>query len=139
MMKPNDQLAGQNTLLEAGVLAGCLLCPWDFHRVMAALTEQDFADRANKEIYKAMLALHGRGLPPDTILLTVELRDTHKLSVVERVGALLQLGAIGPHLQFYVGELVVKSAARRKALELVQSSNVLGNEKTGVSEHVRGG
>jgi replicative DNA helicase len=111
-------------LLEAAVLGACLAAPWQFPKVAEVLQPEDFSDRANRETYSALLAMHDRGVPPDSILLTVELRDSNKRSVVEHIGNLLQIGAIGPHLQFYVEALVQRSAARQKAIELVESSNV---------------
>ena len=125
-MKNPVEIGDSSALLESAVLAGCLLCPWDFQKVSAVLTPSDFADRSNREIYKTLLALHARNLPPDSILLICTLREAGKLSVVQRVMDLLQIGAVGPHLQFYVGELVVKSAARRKSIEVIQSSNTIG-------------
>ena len=114
---------GSKNLLEAAVLGACLAAPWQFSKVAEVLTPEDFSDRANRETYLALLAMHGRGIPSDSVLLTVELRDSNKRSVIEHVGKLLQVGAIGPHLQFYVEALVQRSAARRKAIELVESSN----------------
>ena len=52
-----DNLAGQfdpSALLEAAVLAA----PWAFGMVAELLHPEDFSDRANREIYVALLAMH---------------------------------------------------------------------------------
>ena len=69
--------------------------------------------------------MHARGNMPDSILLTVELRDLNMRSVTEHVSSLRQIVAIGPHLQFYVEALLQRSTARHKAIGLVKSSNVI--------------
>jgi replicative DNA helicase len=127
-MSPEPQHLDQ--LLERAVLAACLLAPWAFSKVVEILTPEDFSDRASREIFRALLSMHERGVPPDATLLVIELTRSKKISVrgpnSESVFGLLQMAAVGAHLQFYVDELVQTSKARQKALELVESSNRVG-------------
>ena len=120
-------------LLERAVLSAVLAAPWAFPKVAEVLGPEHFSDHANRTIFLALLAMQARGLPADATLLIVELTDTKKMSAlrgptVDTVHRLLTMAVQPAHLEFYVAALLEKSAARRKALELVQSSNVIGRE-----------
>jgi replicative DNA helicase len=103
-----------------------------FGDVSQVLGPEHFSDRITREIFLALLSLHSRGIPPDATLLLCELKQSGKISVrgpnVETVRGLFQTGIVPAHLEFYVNALLEQSHARRKALELVQSSNVGGPE-----------
>ena len=99
------------TLLEDAVLGTCLAAPWHFGRVVELVTPEDFSGRASRQIYVALLAMHARGVTPDSILLTVELCDSKKLSVLEHVGTLLQIGTMVSHLKFSLRERLQRGKA----------------------------
>jgi replicative DNA helicase len=118
-------------LLERATICALLASPWSMGKVAELLTAGDFSSRAHKEIFSQLLTLHSQGAPPDYILLTARLIDAGKLSVVKAVAELSEVGgaALGPHLAFYIDELLKKNSSRRRALELVQSSNTnIGEE-----------
>jgi replicative DNA helicase len=119
---------GTLPLIEAAVLGACLAAPWQFPKVAEVLTPDDFSDRANRETYIALLAMHGRGVPPDSVLLTVELRDSKKRSVVETVRGLLQVPVVAAHLQFYLEALLQRSKSRQKAISLLESATGIGED-----------
>ena len=118
-------------LLERAVLSAALAAPWSFPKVAELLGPEHFSDRANRETYLAMVAMDGRGVPPDSTLLIVELTDTKKMSAlrgptIETVHRLLSMAVVPAHLEFYVEAMLQRSKARQRALELVASSNVVG-------------
>jgi replicative DNA helicase len=136
-MKTATETTGDSSaLIEAAVLAAVLGMPWTMAKVCELLGPEDFSNRANREMYLALLAMHRRGVPPDSVLLTAELVAAGKRSVVEMVPRLFQIGAVPAHLEFYLQAVLGRSKARRKAIELVESSNVIAQEPVWAS---RGG
>jgi replicative DNA helicase len=127
-MKNPVEIGDSSGLVESAVLASVLGMPWTFGKVAELLGPEDFSNRANREIYIALLAMHGRGVPPDAVLLTAELVTSEKRSAVETVSQLFQIGAVPAHLELYINAVLEKSKARQKALELVESSNVIARE-----------
>ena len=130
MKLPAAELDSTN-LLERATIHALLSSPWSMGTVAELLTADDFSSRAHKEIFSQLLTLHGQGTPPDYILLTARLIDAGKLSVVRAVAELPQVGALGPHLAFYINALLEKNSGRRRALEVLASSN------TGIGEEAR--
>jgi replicative DNA helicase len=115
------------------MLGACLAAPWAFGKVAELLHPEDFSGRENREFYVALLAMHARGVPPDATLLIVELKDSKKLSVVrgpsvETIRGLFEIGVVSAHLEFYVAALLERSKPGQKAIELVESSNVIARE-----------
>jgi replicative DNA helicase len=126
MKTPIETTGDSSALLEAAVLAAVLGMPWTFGKVAELLGPEDFSNRANREMYLALLAMHRRGVPPDSVLLTAELVAAGKRSVVEVLAGLFQIGAVPAHLEFYINAVLERSKARQRAIELVDSSNVIG-------------
>jgi replicative DNA helicase len=117
-------------LLQRAVLAAVLAAPWHFPKLTELLVAEDFSYRPYREMFVALSALDSRGLPADAVLLVAELQQSRKLSArgpnAEMVFELLRMPVLAPHLPAYCAALLEQGRARKKALELLQSSNVGG-------------
>jgi replicative DNA helicase len=88
---------------ERAVLAAVLLEPRRIGDVTAALKPIDFADRAHRTLFTAMLSLQQRGLPADATLVVGELCDRGQYNVEDGVSTatlvdLFQLFPLVRHL-----------------------------------------
>ncbi|MGH9509342.1 MAG: DnaB-like helicase N-terminal domain-containing protein [Terriglobales bacterium] len=102
---------------ERAVLGAVLLCPALLADLVAAsLVAGDFSLSAHREIYQAMLELHGRAVPLDVISLAEQLG--RRVECVGGVAYLSELpsGAIPQrkHVLFHAG--LVKTKARLRSL-----------------------
>ncbi|PSN17751.1 replicative DNA helicase, partial [filamentous cyanobacterium CCP5] len=87
----SDRLPPQNIEAEEAILGGILLDPEAIGRVMEILVSDAFYIGAHKNIYKAALALHGRGQPTDLMTITAWLRDNDLLEKIGGQSRLAQL------------------------------------------------
>ena len=105
---------------ERAVLAAVLLEPRRIGDVTAALKPSDFADRAHRTIFTAMLSLQQRGLPADATLVLGELHDSGQYNVEDGVSTttllnLFQLLPLVQHLPYYV-QRVGEMTRRRQVI-----------------------
>jgi replicative DNA helicase len=118
-------------LLERAVLAAVLAAPWHFPKLTELLVAEDFSHKPYREMFNALVALDARGLPADAVLLVSELSHTRKFSVrtglsAQTVFDLLRLPVLSPHLPAYCAALLEQGRAKKKALEMISTSNFGG-------------
>ena len=85
---PTAPVPPQNLDAEESVLGAMMLSPGAIGAVSEALSATDFYRESHAKIYRAALALYGRGEPVDAITLVDEL---------ERKGELEDIGGKRPH------------------------------------------
>jgi replicative DNA helicase len=86
-----DRLPPQNIDAEEAILGGILLDPEALSRVSDILRPEAFYISAHQEIYRAMLALQGQGMPTDLMSVTAWLRDRNLIDKVGGQSKLIQL------------------------------------------------
>src|SRR5258707_13053473 len=86
-LAPTAPVPPQNLDAEESVLGAMMLSPGAIGAVSEALSATDFYRESHAKIYRAALALYGRGEPVDAITLVDEL---------ERKGELEDIGGSGP-------------------------------------------
>jgi len=70
---------------ERAVLAAMLLDPVAVARVVESLQPDDFYNETHRVVFRAMIAIHGKGLPVDWLTLTKTLRES---GCLEQVGGI---------------------------------------------------
>ena len=107
---------------ERAALACLLLAPVRFNEVAKVLRAHDFADRANRMIFGAMLRLHRRGLPPEITLVVAELLKAGQYNTDQGVSAvelvnLFQQSPLVRDLDRYLARVVEISHRRQDLLK----------------------
>jgi replicative DNA helicase len=87
----SDRLPPQNIEAEEAILGGILLDPEAIGRVMEVLKADAFYVSAHKTIYRAAVALNGKGRPTDLMSVTSWLKDNDLLEQVGGQSRLAQL------------------------------------------------
>jgi replicative DNA helicase len=87
----NDRLPPQNIDAEEAILGGVLLDPEALSRITDLVRPEAFYLTAHQEIYRAMLALQGQGMPTDLMSVSSWLKDHNLISKIGGQSKLIQL------------------------------------------------
>ncbi|NBD73928.1 replicative DNA helicase [Patescibacteria group bacterium] len=123
----------QNIDAERAVLGALLIKPDALHDVADVLAEGDFYVEKHRIIFRAVLALFGKGEPIDLISTSAKLKDAGEL---ERIGGASYLSELATNVPaaasvpHYAG-LVHKSALLRRLIEAGDFISELGYETAG--------
>jgi replicative DNA helicase len=151
-----DLLPPQNLEAERCVLGSILLDSRCLDDVAAIVRPEDFYAEANQRLYGHLLAMHDRGRPIDTVLLTSALRAAGDLEVVGGMAYLAEIGLAVPtaaHAAYYA-KLVAEAAKLRSVIHaatemlrnayapgatsdalVAEAEKVLGTIKTGLASN----
>ncbi len=126
----NDKLPPQSIESEEAILGGCLLDSNAIARIVDILVPEAFYISAHKDIYQAIVRLHGQGKPTDLIAVTNWLVN-HDL--LERIGGRNQLATLIDRTVSAVNidalaELVMEKYQRRQLIKAGNEIVQLGYE-----------
>jgi replicative DNA helicase len=125
-----SNLLPQNLDAEEGVLGGILLDPSTISLVVVILPPEAFYLMAHQLIYKAALALHGKGKPTDLMSVTTWLADHEKLEKVGGQSKLAQLvdrTVSAVNIDRYA-ELILDKYRRRQLIDAGHNIVALGED-----------
>jgi len=125
----------QNLEAEESVLGAMLLSPTAIGSVTEILTAGDFYRDSHATIYRAALALYGKGEPVDAITLADELDERGELGQVGGTPKLAELAALVPatsNAEHYA-RIVAEMATLRGLVRVGQQIAHLGQERPGAT------
>ncbi len=125
----------QNLEAEESVLGAMLLSPTAIGSVTEILTAGDFYRDSHATIYRAALALYGKGEPVDAITLADELDERGELAQVGGTPKLAELAALVPatsNAEHYA-RIVAEMATLRGLVRVGQQIAHLGQERPGAT------
>ncbi|MGL6278629.1 MAG: replicative DNA helicase [Gaiella sp.] len=123
----------QNLEAEESVLGAMLLSPTAIGTVTEILDAADFYRDSHGTIYRAALALWGKGEPVDAITLTDELEERGELERVGGSARVAELAALVPstsNVEHYA-RIVKENATLRALIRVGQEISRLGQERPG--------
>jgi len=126
----NDKLPPQSIESEEAILGGCLLDSNAIARIVDILVPEAFYISAHKDIYQAIVRLHGQGKPTDLLAVTDWLVNHDML---ERIGGRNQLATLVDRTVSAVNidalaELVMEKYQRRQLIKAGNEIVQLGYE-----------
>jgi replicative DNA helicase len=123
----------QNLEAEESVLGAMLLSPTAIGVVTEILDASDFYRESHGTIYRAALALWGKGEPVDAITLADELEERGELERVGGAARVAELAALVPaasNVEHYA-RIVKETATLRALIRVGQEISRLGQERPG--------
>jgi replicative DNA helicase len=128
----------QNVEAEQSVLGGILIDNQTFHKIVDAITPEDFYRPAHGKIYTAMCELSARGEPIDVVTLTSKMKE---LGVYEEVGGaaylaeLLERVPTAIHSEYHA-RLVNDQAIKRRLVTICSEIGSRGLEPGETTEEL---
>jgi hypothetical protein len=113
---PRDKIPPQNLEAERSVLGSILLEPATLPEIIAILGSGDFYRDAHQVIFEAMVELHERGIPADSVSVPDELIRRDQFAKIGGDETLKEIVESVPHAanaKFYAGIVREKSIARQ--------------------------
>jgi replicative DNA helicase len=107
-MISDQSLPPQNIEAEESILGGILLDPKALGRISDFLIPEAFYVKTHQDIYRAALALQGKGKPTDLMTVSSWLQDNHLLELIERTVSAANIDRYG--------ELVMDKYMRRQLI-----------------------
>jgi replicative DNA helicase len=123
----------QNLEAEESVIGAMLLSPTAIGTVTEILDASDFYRESHGTMYRAALALWGKGEPVDAITLTDELEERGELERVGGTARIAELAALVPstsNVEHYA-RIVKETATLRALIRVGQEISRLGQERPG--------
>jgi replicative DNA helicase len=123
----------QNLEAEESVIGAMLLSPTAIGTVTEILDASDFYRESHGTMYRAALALWGKGEPVDAITLTDELEERGELERVGGTARVAELAALVPstsNVEHYA-RIVKETATLRALIRVGQEISRLGQERPG--------
>jgi replicative DNA helicase len=131
--RPAALVPPQNLEAEESVVGAMLLSPTAIGTVTEILDGSDFYRESHGTMYRAALALWGKGEPVDAITLTDELEERGELERVGGTARIAELAALVPstsNVEHYA-RIVKETATLRALIRVGQEISRLGQERPG--------
>jgi replicative DNA helicase len=114
-----ERVPPNNVEAEESVLGSMMLSPEAIASVVEAVRPEDFYRPAHTRIFRAMLAIYGRGEPVDAITVVEELKRSHEL---DQIGGALEIFDLvervpSPASAAYYAKIVADHALLRRLID----------------------